>query len=144
MAFEEWETTVPECIRKDALWKMRVYRLALYASEVGWADITALARDRRTFSTSDQLFRALSSVSSNLAEGYSRGTGKDRCRFYEYSLGSSREARDHYYKARHVLGEATALPRMQLQSEITRLILAMLPSERALTLREERAPYDAE
>jgi four helix bundle protein len=49
---------------------------------------------------SDQLYEAVGSVSANLAEGYSRGTGKDRARFYEYALGSARESRDWYFKAR--------------------------------------------
>ena len=58
-----------------------------------WKDVTKLMEDRRTLGLSDQLYRALGSISANLAEGYSRGTGKDRERFYEYSLGSARESR---------------------------------------------------
>jgi four helix bundle protein len=61
--------------------------------------------DRRTFGVSDQPYRALGSVSANLAKGYSRGTGRDRARFYEYALGPARESRDWYYKARHILGD---------------------------------------
>jgi hypothetical protein len=35
---EEWEKTVPESIGNDSLWKMKAYRLALFATEVGWVD----------------------------------------------------------------------------------------------------------
>lgn len=63
-------------------------------------------QDQRTRSLSDQLYWALGSVSANVAEGYGRGTAKDRAHFYEYALGSARESRDWYYKARHVLGNA--------------------------------------
>jgi four helix bundle protein len=34
-------------------------------------------QDKRTIALSNQLYRALGSISANLAEGYSRGTGKE-------------------------------------------------------------------
>jgi four helix bundle protein len=127
MTYEEWEAGVPEVIRGDSLWKMTAYRLALFATEVGWHDVTRLMRDRRTLGLADQLYRALGSIGANLAEGYSRGTGKDRARFYEYALGSARESRDWYYKARHVLEEAVVGHRLQLLSRITQLLLVTIP-----------------
>jgi four helix bundle protein len=97
--YEEWERSVPREITEDSLWRMEAYRLGLFIADVGWHDVTKLMRDKRTLNLSDQLYRALGSISANLAEGYSRGTGKDRARFYEYALGSARESRDWYYKA---------------------------------------------
>ena len=94
MNYQEWAESVPREITGDPLWKVEAYRLALLAAEVGWHDVTKLIRDQRTRSLSDQLYRALGSVSANIAEGYSRGTGKDRARFYEYAPGSARESRD--------------------------------------------------
>ena len=52
-----------------------------------------LAQDKRTIEVADQLFRAVGSVHANISEGYSRQSGKDQARFYEYALGSDREAR---------------------------------------------------
>jgi four helix bundle protein len=97
MNYQEWAGSVPREITGDPLWRVEAYRLALFAAEVGWHDVTKLIRDQRTRSLSDQLYRALGSVSANIAEGYSRGTGRDRARFYEYALGSARESRDWYY-----------------------------------------------
>jgi four helix bundle protein len=139
--YEEWEKTVPETITGDSLWKIRAYRLALFLSDLGWHDITRLMRDRRTISLSDQLCRALGSIGANLAEGYSRGTGKDRARFYEYSLGSARESRDWYYKGRHILGETVVQHRLQLLTEVVRLLLTMVPQQRGRILREDSIPY---
>jgi four helix bundle protein len=139
--YEEWEETVPETITGDSLWKIRAYRLALFLSDLGWHDITRLMRDRRTISLSDQLCRALGSIGANLAEGYSRGTGKDRARFYEYSLGSARESRDWYYKGRHILGETVVQHRLQLLTEVVRLLLTMVPQQRGRILREDSIPY---
>jgi hypothetical protein len=88
------------------------------------------------------LYRSLGSISANLAEGYSRGTGKDRARFYEYALGSARESRDWYFKARHILGDTIAQHRMQLLSEIIRLVLTMIPQQRSYSMvQEEWAHY---
>ena len=77
MNYEDWEREVPEAITGDGLWKMKVYRLALFAANLGWHDITKLAQDRRTVSLSDQLYRSLGSISANIAEGYSRSSSKD-------------------------------------------------------------------
>lgn len=94
MNYGEWEKTIPDDITGDSLWKVEAYRLSLFLSDLGWHDVTKLMRDKRSMSLSDQLYRALGSIGPNLAEGYCRGTGKDRARFYEYALGSARESRD--------------------------------------------------
>ncbi len=100
MDYTEWEQTVLGAITGDPLWRVEAYRLALFAADLGWHDVTRLMRDRRTLSLPDQLYRALGGIGSCICEGYSRGTGRDRARFYEYSLGSTRESRDWYYKGR--------------------------------------------
>jgi len=94
--YQAWLETVPDSITNDLVWKMKAYRLALFAADVGWRDVARLDSDRRTLGLSDQLYRALGSISANVAEGYSRRSGKDRSRFYEYALGSARESRDWF------------------------------------------------
>jgi four helix bundle protein len=141
--YDEWEATVPEAIRGDSLWKVKVYRLALFLADLGWQDVTELGRDRRTMGLADQLCRASGSISANIAEGYSRGTGKDRARFYEYALGSARESRDWYYKGRYVLGESVVGHRLNMLTDIIRLLLTMVPQQRGRVLREESPPYEA-
>ena len=131
----------PEAITGDSLWKMQAYRLAMFAADVGWEDVTRLLRDRRTVSLANQLYRSLGSIGANLAEGYSRGTGPDRARFYEYALGSARESRDWYYKGRHVLGQEVTNQRLDVLTHIIRLLLTMVPQQRGRSLREEPQPY---
>ena len=143
LRFEEWVSTVPEEITGDTLWKIRAYQLALFACDAAWADVTSLIRDRRTLSLSDQLYRALGSISANLAEGYSRGTGRARARFYEYALGSAREGRDWYFKARHVLGPEVTPERLALLTDIIRLLLTMVPNQRGRKIRDPDTPYAA-
>lgn len=141
MNFVEWEKTVPESFTADTLWKMKAYQYALYLSDLAWQDVTDLMKDKRTISLSDQLYRAVGSVSANLAEGYSRSTGKDRALFYQYALGSTRESRDWYYKARFTLGNETFEHRARVLTEIIRLLLTMIPQQRGRVLREDQAPY---
>ncbi len=143
MTFDSWQESVPEAITTDSLWKVKAYRLALIASDVCWRDVKKLAKERQTRSLADQLYRAVGSIGANVAEGYSRGTGRDRARFYEYALGSARESRDWYYKARFVLGSAVTDHRLSLMSEMIRLLLTMIPQQRGQQIREPANGYAA-
>lgn len=141
MNYQDWLKSVPPEITGDPLWKLEVYRLALFAADLGWRDASKLVSDKRTLSLSDQLYRAIGSISANISEGYSRGTGKDRARFYEYSLGSAREARGWYFNGRFLLGENVAGHRMKLATQIIRLLLTMVPDQRGSELREDAPAY---
>jgi four helix bundle protein len=141
MNYQEWEKSVPPTITGDSLWKMEAYRLSLFAADLAWEDATKLMRDRRTLRLSDQLYRAVGSISSNVGEGYSRSSGKDRALFYSYALGSAREGRDWYYKGRHVLGESVTNHRLALMTQIIRMLLVMIPNQRGESLREEETDY---
>jgi four helix bundle protein len=143
MNYNAWEESIPHTITSDPLWRVTAYRLALFTTDLGWSDVTKLMDDRRTLALSDQLYRALGSISANIAEGYSRGSGKDRARFYEYALGSARESRDWYFKARHILGEQVLEHRLGLLSDIIRLLLTMVPDQRGKTMHEATSEYEA-
>ncbi|MEW6303326.1 MAG: four helix bundle protein [Verrucomicrobiota bacterium] len=141
MKFNEWLKSVPREFTEDPLWKISVYQMALYATDLGWHDVTCLMRDRRTLDLSSQMYEALGSVAANISEGYSRGSNKDRTRFYEYALGSARESRGWYYKGRHVLGERVTMHRIALLTSITKSLLCIVPDERGYTLHDAPAPY---
>jgi four helix bundle protein len=144
MDYDSWEEKIPKTIKADSLWQMQAYRLSLFLADIGWYDVTKLAQDRRMIKVSNQLYGALGSIGANLAEGYSRGTGKDRARFYEYALGSARESRNWYFDGRHVLGEKIAEHRFRFLARIIRLLLTMIPQQRGRTLREENQSYNVE
>ena len=143
MRYEDWLASVPAEITNDPLWNMKVYRLAVFAGDLAWHDVSRLVKDKRTIGLSDQLYRAVGSIGANVAEGYSRQSGKDQARFYEYALGSAREARGWYYQGQHVLTEAIAAHRIQLLAQIIRLLLTIIPAERGYKkLKEEETPYN--
>ncbi len=141
MNYSEWELSVPTYLTGDPLWRLQVYRLALFALDISWPDVSKLSRDTRTRSLSDQLYRAIGSIGANIAEGYGKNSGKDRARFYEYSLGSAREARTWYFGARHILGTAIVEHRCDNLTRIIRLLLAMLSDQHKHNIREEPVSY---
>ena len=143
-SFQNWVEKAPQVFTADTLWKMKVYQDAMFLADLAWHDATKLMSDRRTIGLSEQLYEAVGSIGANISEGYSRSSGRDRARFYEYSLGSARESRGWYYDGRFVLGDEVATHRMQFLTQVIRLLLAMLPDERARTIREEKAEYKVE
>ena len=141
MTFDDWIKNVPETIKGDPLWRMEAYRLSLFAADLAWPDVTKLIHDKRTIALADQLYREVGAVSSDVAEGYSRQSGKDQARFYECALGSAREGRNWFYESRNILEEKVVTHRMKLLTEIIRLLLTMIPNERGYKMQEDPVAY---
>ena len=142
MNYAEWLETVPSEIINDPIWKLEVYRLALFADDIGWEDILRSSKERLMFDVADQLHRSLGSISANLTDGYSRSKGLDRARYIEISLGSARESRDWYYKSRHVLPAEVIKHRMGLTTRIISMLAPMILHQRKHAIREEQAEYN--
>lgn len=141
MNYQDWLMTVPTQITQDPLWKLEVYRLGLFVAEIGWEDVVLLNKNNLTRDTADQIVRSLDSISANIAEGYSRSTGKDRARYFEYALGEAREARDRYFKARRVLKQDVVLHRIKLLTQIVKMLNVFVPTQRQRGIREEAGVY---
>ena len=95
----------------DPLFRMRAYRLAADLREIAWHDAKVLSGDPVTERITGQLYAAVTSIAANLSEGYSRSSGKDRARVFEYALGSARESINWYQAARPVLGDGSRCDR---------------------------------
>jgi hypothetical protein len=83
MTYEEWLSSVPEEFTADPVWHMNDYRQALFLGELCLFDASKLVKDFRTRDLSDQLYRTVGGISTNVCEGFSRSSGKDQARFYE-------------------------------------------------------------
>ena len=114
---------------KDPLFRMRAYRLAVELLEVAFQDAKTLSTEPVTQRIAGQLYAAVSSITANIAEGYSRSSGKDRARIFEFALGSVRESISWYQASRPILGEIVA-SRLNTLEELRRLLLAIIPRER--------------
>lgn len=142
MNYAEWLVDVPSEITNDPIWKLEVYRLGLFAGDIGLQDALFLMKKALMLSIADQLHRSIDSISVNLTERYSRSKGPDRARFIEASLGSARESRDWYYKSRHVLPAEVLKHRLGLTTKIISMLAPMIPHQRKHALREEQAEYN--
>ena len=114
----------------DPLFRMRAYRLASDLLNVAWEDGKTLSADPVTERIAGQLYAAVNSITANLGEGYSRSSGKDRARLFEYALGSVRESISWYQGARPALGDVVR-NRLDSLEEIRRILIAVIPRERA-------------
>ncbi|GAB4581919.1 MAG: four helix bundle protein [Anaerolineales bacterium] len=141
MNYENWVAELPDEFKSDPLWHVEAYRLALLIADIAWYDATKLIQDIRTKGLADQLYRATGSISANLSEGYSRKSGKDQARFYEYAQGSAREAKGWYYQGRHILTSEVSHHRIKLLTSIIKLTSKMIPNKRGYKISEEQAEY---
>jgi four helix bundle protein len=127
--FLEWVAAAREARTGDPLWSVQAHRLALYAIACHTSDRQANIELVQA-PTFEQLSRAIGSIAANIAEGYSRASLADRNRFYEYALGSTREAIDWYDTVRIELGLGTD-ERQSILIQIRRLLLTTLRTSRA-------------
>ncbi|MDQ3672778.1 MAG: four helix bundle protein, partial [Gemmatimonadota bacterium] len=119
----------------DSLSRMRAYQLARELAADSWPDAEELRHHPVTEKVSGQLYAAVASIAANLGEGYSRSSGRDRARIFEYALGSVRESMTWYESAKPVLGGEIACARLDKLEEIRRLLLAIIPRERDRLIR---------
>ena len=120
----------------DPLRRMKAYVLAEKLVHESWNDVIALDSRHATRGVASQLYRAIGSIAANIGEGYSRSSGKDRVRLYEYALGSTRECSVWYESARPVLAEKSDA-RLATLTEIRRLLLSAIQRERPRLIRPE-------
>jgi four helix bundle protein len=114
---------------------MRAYQLAREVMSEVWADAEKLSHHVVTKQISGQLYAAVGSILANLGEGYSRSSGRDRARTFEFALGSVRESMMWYHAARPLLGPEKVREQLDKLEEIRRLLLAIIPRERGRLIR---------
>lgn len=131
LSIEEWISSVPEAIRRDPLWKFQVYPKALFLADIAWEDCGQMMNDPRGRAVAEQLIRSAGSIPANLEEGYGRGYGKDNAHFLRIALGSARETRGWYYRARRLLPDGILEVRIALISEIIAILVPSAQYQKA-------------
>ena len=114
---------------------MRAYQLACALVADSWTDAERLRHHPVTEMIAGQLYAAVGSIAANIGEGYSRSSGRDRARIFEYALGSARESITWYRSAEPVLGAGIVSGRLDTLEEIRRMLLAIIPRERGRLIR---------
>ncbi len=123
-------------LSRDPLARMRAYQLARELVPDAWKDAKVLKAEPITEEIAGQLYAAACSVAANIAEGYSRSSGRDRAKIFEYALGSVRESMEWYRSVDPVLGEAIARDRLDRLEEMRRMLLAIIPRERGRSMKK--------
>jgi four helix bundle protein len=120
---------------QDPLARMRVAQLADELRPDCYEDSKLILANPITIHIAGQLYDAVCSIDAQIAEGYSRSSGKDRALRFEYALGSVRESMSWYKSVIPVLGAETVKDRRNRLEEMRRMLLAIIPRERGKTMR---------
>jgi four helix bundle protein len=139
LEFADWERATEAGIAGDPLWSVQAYRIAQYIVECHTFDRRSNSR-LAAAPAFDQLTRSLGSIGANIAEGYSRGSAADRARFYDYALGSTREAISWYNTLQIELGPIVD-ERRALLVQIRRLLLTTLRNSRQTDPTEKLSDF---
>jgi four helix bundle protein len=122
--YEEWMAQVPRPITAEEMWKFYGYRKALFFYDVCWQDCEKLMKHPLGKAVAQQLIRSAGSISANIEEGYGRGLrGKERLYFLRVALGSARESKGWYYRAKSLLSPKVLEHRLSLISEAIALLV---------------------
>ena len=131
MTYEEWEAGIHERVKAESVWEFLGYRKALFLYDLAWKDCERLTRDRRGRAVAEQLIRSAGSISANVEEGHGRGYGKQRDWFLTVSIGSARESKGWYWRARDLLATDVLDHRLALADEVIALLVSELNRQRS-------------
>ena len=119
----------------DPLSRMRAYQLAAELIPDCYADAQLIINGPITKDLAPDLYAAVCSIESNIAEAYSRSSGKERAMRFEYALGSVRESMSLYRSSSPVLGAKIVKNRRDRLEEMRRMLLAIIPRERGRPMK---------
>ena len=119
---------------RDPIRKSRINELFEALMPDCYAAAELLVKNPITEKVAGQLYYAAGSIGANHSEGYSRASGKDRARYYEYALGSVRESMSWYRTSVPVIDPQIVGKRLDLLEEMRRILTAIMPRERDRSL----------
>jgi four helix bundle protein len=129
--YEEWSEQVHERVQREPSWEFLGYWKALFLYDLAWRDCERMTRDRRGQAIAEQLIRSAGSISANMEEGHGRGYGKQRDWFFTVSIGSARETKGWYWRAKKLLSGDVLEHRLALVDEVIALLVHELNSQRS-------------
>lgn len=133
-SYEEWLERVPESVQSEEMWQFFGYRKSLFFHDVCWRDCEKLLSHPLGKAVAQQLIRSAGSISANIEEGYGRGfAGKERLYFLRVALGSARESKGWYYRAKSLLKPDVFDHRMSLIGEVIALLVTEIKRVRKMS-----------
>jgi four helix bundle protein len=91
-------------------------------------EIYKTLKECKDFGFKDQITRSALSISSNIAEGYERGSNKDAVKFFYYARGSAGELRTQIYIGMEIgyIHKQTGLSWTQEAEQISKMLSALI------------------
>jgi four helix bundle protein len=136
MKYEEWLATVPDSLKQDSLWQFHIYPKATFLYDLLWEDCESLMKDVRGRAIAEQIIRSGGSIGANVEEGFGRGFGAEFGYFLRVALGSARETRGWYYRARRLLKPEVLEHRLGLLDEIIGVLVKSVDHQKRLARRK--------
>ena len=134
--FLVWESQATESQRGDPVWRFHAYRVSLFMLDRTSHDIQVLKKRRAAPFQSDQLMRAIASVTANIAEGLGRHSAAERLRFFGIALGSLREGETWYHAVKGELPREVVEVRLEQLTELRKLLIG---AQKWLSAKPQRA-----
>lgn len=103
---------------QDSLENFGAYRKAMDLFDLVVFDMEKFLKEPMCRRLVSQQVASADSVSSNIEEGYGRGSSKEYAQFLRMARGSLRETRGRYVRMKHWLPEAVIQDRIKLCDEI--------------------------
>ena len=126
LRYGEWEMGIASQVKRAMVWKFYGYRKALFLYDLCWQDCEELLKHPLGRAVAQQLIRSAGSISANIEEGSGRGFSKDRLYFLRVSLGSARESKGWYYRAKALFSPELLDHRLNLLDEVIALLVTEL------------------
>ena len=136
MTYDEWLATVPENLKRDSLWQFQVYPKAMFVYDLLWGDCEVMMKDVRGRAIAEQIILSGGSIGANVEEGFGRGFGAEFVYFLRVALGSARETRGWYYRARRLLKPEVLAHRLDLLDEIVGVLVKSVDHQKQLSRRK--------
>ena len=130
LSFAEWQMGIPQTIRNERFWQFIGYQKGLYLYDLAWQDTEFWMNDARGKVLARQLIASADSTCANIEEKVGHGFGKQLICFYTASLGSARETKGRYYRARSLLSGEVLKDRLKLISEVIALLVTEINRQR--------------
>jgi hypothetical protein len=70
MKYEDWQKSVPDDLKQDALWQFNIDPKTVFLYDLLWEDCERLMKDVRGKAISAQIIRSAGSISANIEEGW--------------------------------------------------------------------------
>ena len=136
MTYDEWLATVADNLKRDSLWQFQVYPKAMFVYDLLWGDCEVMMKDVRGRAIAEQIIRSGGSIGANVEEGFGRGFGAEFAYFLRVALGSARETRGWYYRARRLLKPEVLAHRLDLLDEIVGILVKSVDHQKQLSRRK--------